>query len=100
MTFEHPLARDHTAFEEEFRKLGKKNGLDIVDMSYHHLYPNRIKDKLRKSATPVSLLVRTSPDFIDLNTGSYYELKTGRHTDRLNLEAYPLMCNQLRSKHL
>lgn len=97
---EHPLAREHNAFEKEFVKICKKNGLDIVDMSYHHLYPDHTKTLLRSSTTPVSLLVRTTPDFICLNDGKYYELKTGKRPDRLNIEAYPLMCNRIRSKYL
>ena len=72
----------------------------MLDMSYHHLYPDHIKAKLRTNIQPISLLVRTSPDFICLNTGEYYELKTGRSTEYLNLEAFPLMCNQIRSREL
>ena len=97
---EHPLAHRHNEFEKEFVEMSKKNGLDIVDMSYHHLYPDLVKGKLRNNITPVSLLVRTSPDFIDLKEGTYYELKTGTNQERLNLEAYPLMCNRIRSKYL
>ena len=97
---EHPLAREHNAFESEFVEICKKNGLDIVDMSYHHLYPDHVKALLRTSPTPISLLIRTTPDFVSLKEGKYYELKTGKKTDRLNLEAYPLMCNRIRSKYL
>lgn len=97
---EHPLAREHNVFETEFEKICKKNGLDIVDMSYHHLYPDHVKAKLRNNTTPVSLLIRTTPDYICLNNGAYYELKTGKNPNQLNVEAYPLMCNQIRDKSL
>lgn len=97
---EHPLAREHNALESEFEKICKKNGLDIVDMSYHHLYPDHVKAKLRNNTTPTSLLIRTTPDYICLNNGTYFELKTGKNQSQLNIEAYPLMCNQIRDKSL
>ena len=100
MSFEHPLAREHNTFEAEFVEECKKKGLEMIDMSYHHLYPDPIKAKLRDSTEPISLLIRTSPDFICLNTGEYYELKTGKNPNQLNIEAYPLMCNQIRDKYL
>jgi len=97
---EHPFARDHVAFEKEFMEICNKKGLEIIDMSYHHLYPDRIKGILRNNTSPLSLLIRTSPDFICLANGEYYELKTGTSTEFLNLEAYPFMVNQIRSKEL
>jgi len=97
---EHPLARDHVAFEKEFVELANKKGLDMIDMSYHHLYPDRIKGQLRNNTSPLSLLIRTTPDFMCITDGEYYELKTGTSTERLNVEAYPFMVNQIRSREL
>lgn len=97
---EHPFARDHVIFEKEFVELAKKHGLTMTDMSYHHLYPDPIKAKLRNNTSPVSILVRTTPDFLCFDDGSYYELKTGTSLIHLNLEAYPFMANLIRCREL
>lgn len=98
--WEHPFARNHVEFEKEFVELANKKGLDMMDMSYHHLYPDLVKGQLRNNNSPLSLLIRTTPDFICLTDGSYYELKTGTNTKHLNVEAYPFMANRIRYKEL
>lgn len=100
-TYEHPLASEHLMFEKDFRTLCKEKGYKVIDISYHHNFPNSTLTNLRIDFSPVSLSIRLCPDLIVSKRGDtkFYELKTGRARDIIRLEAYQLMLNQIREIH-
>lgn len=99
--WEHPLANEHLIFEKDFERLCKDRGYTITDISYHHNYLQESMNKLRNNPSPVSLSIRLMPDLIVSkgNDTKFYELKTGRAKDIMRMEAYQLMCNQIREIH-
>ena len=98
---EHFLAYPHVLLEEDFKKLCKEKGYEVIDISYHHNCEEDIMWKLRNNISPVSLSVRLSPDLIVYkdNDSKFYELKTGNASDIIRMEAYQLMLNQIREVH-
>ena len=53
---------------------------------------------LRRCDAPASLSIRLNPDLLVIKDGQavLYELKTGNRDDKVYLEAYQLMINQIR----
>lgn len=92
------IAYKHTHLETSFVRLCEDRGYDVVDLSYHHNYPESSCDILRKCDTPASLSVRLTPDLFVTKDGggALYELKTGNRQDKVYLEAYQLMMNQIK----
>lgn len=89
-------------FESLFKKECDDYGFAYIDLSYHHNLSDTVSRRLHDDSTPSCLALRTSPDFLLLTEkGSLYvELKTGGSADKMFLEAYPLMCNQIREKEM
>lgn len=100
-SWEHPLANEHIILEKDFENLCKERGYTITDISYHHNYLQESMNNLRNNPSPVSLSIRLMPDLIVSkgNDTKFYELKTGRAKDIMRMEAYQLMCNQIREIH-
>ena len=97
-SWEHPLASEHLILEKDFKKLCEERGYSITDISYHHNFQKESIYSLQNNPSPVSLSIRLTPDLIVSKDGDtkFYELKTGRAKDIMRLEAYQLMCNQIR----
>lgn len=97
-----PEARNHEVFENTFIDWCHERGLNVLDLSYHNHLPEREANKLRSNYFPTTLQYRTSPDFLVLNKNmsTYVELKTGNMKDKICLEAFPLMINQIHEKIL
>lgn len=102
MVREAPLATGHAQLENRFKQICNEHGFRYIDLSYHHILPDKDVTTLQREMTPCSLAVRTSPDFIVMtgNGSVFFELKTGSSRNRITLEAYPLMCNQIKEAEL
>jgi len=100
-SYEHPLAYSHLSLEKDFTSLCERFGYRVTDLSYHHNYDTKVIYALRKNPSPVSLSIRLSPDMMISKDGEtmFVELKTGRSDDIIRLEAYQLLCNQIREKY-
>ena len=97
-SYEHPLAYKHIDLEKEFTSICNDKGYKVIDISYHHNYPEGTMNILRNNISPTSLSIRLSPDLI-ISKGDdtlFCELKTGYSTDIMRMEAYQLMLNQIR----
>ena len=92
------IAYKHTHLERAFTQLCEDRGYEVVDVSYHHNFPEDSCDMLRKCDAPASLSIRLNPDLLVIKDGqaTLYELKTGNRDDKVYLEAYQLMINQIR----
>lgn len=100
-TYEHILAKPHCYFERDFISLCKESGYKVTDLSYHHNYKPEVMASLRADCSPASLSIRLSPDMM-VSKGDktfFVELKTGNHEDKIQVEAYQLMLNQIREKY-
>lgn len=98
-TYEVSIASKHLVFEKDFTELCKQKGYSVIDLSYHHNYDLSTANRLRRDSSPACLSVRVSPDILVLRKNKesqYYELKTGNAKNVIHLEAYQLMCNQVR----